>query len=81
MGNVFCSGQLSKIYGLGKRMNIKQITVYGLVFIVMQSIISCGIFVTFPQMTAYAASKDDLTSIHSQLQRIEEKIDKLILGY
>lgn len=62
-------------------MNIKQITLYGIVFIVIQSIISCGIFVTFPQMAAYAASKDDLTAIHSQLQRIEQKIDKLILGY
>lgn len=62
-------------------MNIKQITLYGIVFIVIQSIISCGIFVTFPQMAAYAASKDDLTVIHSQLQRIEQKIDKLILGY
>lgn len=62
-------------------MNLKQITIYGLVFIVIQSLISCGIFVTFPQMAAYAASKDDLTSIHHQLQRIEEKIDKLILGY
>lgn len=62
-------------------MNLKQITIYGLVFIVIQSLISCGIFVTFPQMAAYAASKDDLTSILHQLQRIEEKIDKLILGY
>lgn len=62
-------------------MNIKQLAMYGLVFTMIQAIISCGIFVTFPQMTAYAASKDDLTIIHSQLERIEHKIDKLILGH
>ena len=63
------------------KTNIKQISLYGLIFIIIQSIINCGIFVTFPQMTAYAASKEDLVNILGQLERIEQKLDKLILGY
>jgi hypothetical protein len=62
-------------------MKIKDLAIYGIVMIVINTCVACGIFVTFPQMAAYAASKDDLTAIHSQLQRIEQKIDKLILGY
>jgi len=61
-------------------MNIKQLTVYGLVFAVIQAIVSCGIFVTFPQMAAYAAPKDAIEQIHEQLNRIEHKVDKL-MGY
>lgn len=61
-------------------MDKKQLVVFGLAMVVIQSIISCGIFVTYPQMTAYAADKDDITVIHNQLQRIETKLDKL-MGY
>lgn len=61
-------------------MNKKQLATYGLAFIVIQTIISCGIFVTFPQMTAYAASKDSIEAIQQQLTRIEHKVDK-IMGY
>lgn len=61
-------------------MNKKQLATYGLAFIIIQTIISCGIFVTFPQMTAYAASKDSIEAIQQQLTRIEHKVDK-IMGY
>lgn len=61
-------------------MNKKQLATYGVAFIVIQTIISCGIFVTFPQMTAYAASKDSIEAIQQQLTRIEHKVDK-IMGY
>lgn len=60
------------------KMNKKQITLYGIIFIIIQSIISCGIFVTFPQMTSYAAPKDSILQIEQQLTRIEQKIDKLM---
>lgn len=62
-------------------MDKKQLAIYGITMVVIQSLISCGIFVTYPQMTAYAASQDDITNIHNQLQRIENKLDKLIIGY
>lgn len=62
-------------------MNWKQLAVYGIVFIVIQTLISCGIFVTFADMAAYAAPKSDISTIHTQLTRIEEKLDKLIMGY
>ena len=61
-------------------MDKKQLAVYGIVLVVIQCLISCGIFVTYPQMTAYAASQNDITAIHAQLQRIENKLDKL-MGY
>lgn len=60
-------------------MDKKQIMIYGIVLVVIQCLISCGIFVTYPQMVAYAASNEDIQVIHNQLQRIELKLDKLIL--
>lgn len=62
-------------------MNKKTLFVYGFVVVIIQTLLSLGVFVTFPQMTAYAAPKDSIIQIEKQLQRIEEKIDKLILGY
>ena len=62
-------------------MDKKTLLLYGFVFVIVQSLISLGVFVTFPQMTAYAASKDSIIQIEQQLQRIEGKIDRLILGY
>lgn len=62
-------------------MDIKKITICGIIFLVIQAIINTGIFVTFPQMTTYAASKDSIAKIEAQLARIETKIDKLIMGY
>lgn len=61
-------------------MNKKQLASYGLVLVVIQTLVSCGIFVTFPQMTAYAASKDSIEQVREQLTRIEHKIDK-VMGY
>lgn len=53
--------------------------VAGIVWTVIQSLISCGIFLTFQDMVAYAAPKDSIITIEKQLNRIEEKVDKLIL--
>lgn len=61
-------------------MNKKALITYGLVLVVIQTLLSCGIFVTFPQMTAYAASKDSIQQISEQLNRIEHKLDK-VMGY
>lgn len=61
-------------------MNKKTLIIYGLILVVVQGFISLGVFVTFPQMAAYAAPKDSIVQIEQQLNRIEEKIDKL-MGY
>ena len=50
------------------------------VFFIIQALLSFGIFVTFPQMTAYAAPKDAIAQMTEQLNRIERKIDK-VMGY
>ena len=60
-------------------MNKKQLIISGLVYCVISVLINWGIFVTFPQMVAYAASKEDITKIEHQLNRIEEKLDNVIL--
>lgn len=57
----------------------KELAIAGIVWTVIQSLISCGIFITFKDMVAYAAPKDSITTIEKQLNRIEEKVDKLIL--
>ena len=48
---------------------------------VVQFLITAHVFVTFPELSAYAASKDSVVQILNRLERIEHKIDKLILGY
>jgi hypothetical protein len=66
----------------GNLMNkgdIKPLILAGIVWTVIQSLISCGIFITFKDMAAYAAPKDSIAVIENQLNRIEEKVDKLIL--
>lgn len=63
-----------------EKYNIKQLATVGLVWTVIQTAINCGVFVTFQQMTAYAAPKDAISKIETQLNRIEEKVDKLILA-
>ena len=60
-------------------MERKQLIVAGLVYCVISVLINWGLFVTFPQMVAYAASKDDISNIEHQLNRIEEKVDNLLL--
>ena len=57
----------------------KELFIAGIVWTIIQSLISCGIFITFKDMVAYAAPKDSITTIEKQLNRIEEKVDKLIL--
>lgn len=61
------------------KMDIKGLFVAGIVWTVIQTLISCGIFVTFKDMIAYAAPRDSIITIEKQLNRIEEKVDKLIL--
>lgn len=61
------------------KLDIKALALTGVVWTIIQTLISCGIFVTFRDMVAYAAPKDDLTTIEKQLNRIEEKVDTLIL--
>lgn len=61
-------------------MNKKELAVYGLVWLVIQASISCGIFVTYPQMAAYAVSKDNMQQIIERLNIIDHKLDKL-MGY
>lgn len=62
-------------------MERKKLIVYGAILIAIQIIMGLKIFVTFPEMEAYAASEKEVDTIHQQLVRIENKIDKLILGY
>lgn len=62
-------------------MEIKKLTILGLILLVVQFLISSHLFVTFSEMTAYAASKSTVEQIFDQLNRIEQKVDKLILGY
>lgn len=61
-------------------MDKKTLIVYGIIFMVVQFLISSGIFVTYQGMTAYAASKDSIQQIQEQLNRIEHKLDK-VMGY
>lgn len=66
---------------IGKeKMNKKELATYGLVLIVIQSLVSCGIFVTYPQMAAYAVSKDNMELVIERLNVIDRKLDKL-MGY
>lgn len=62
-------------------MDFKKIIIYGAILIGIQIAMGLGIFVTPNDMYIYAASQDDIKVIHSQLLRIEEKLDKLIMGY
>lgn len=57
----------------------KEITT-GIVFVVIQFCISCGIFVTYPQMAAYAVSKDTMELVLIKLNKIENKLDTLMIA-
>lgn len=61
-------------------MEAKKLIIFGIVYLVVQFLFTTHLFVTFPEMTAYAASKSSVEQIYKQLNRIEEKVDKLILG-
>ena len=59
-------------------MDKKAIWIYGLSFLIINLIMSLKIFVTFSDMAAYAMSKDSMHMITDRLDRIEQKLDKLI---
>ena len=61
-------------------MDKKAVTIMIIAFAVIQFLISCRIFVTFEGMTAYAAPKNAIEQIQAQLNRIEQKLDK-VMGY
>lgn len=61
-------------------MNKKELATYGLVLVVIQVLVSCGVFVTYPQMAAYAVSKDNMQLIIERLNVIDHKLDAL-MGY
>lgn len=63
-----------------KNIDTKKLILLGLVYLVVQFLLTTHLFVTFPEMTAYAASNSSIEQIYKQLNRIEEKVDKLILG-
>ena len=60
-------------------MDKKMLTMYGMILIALQIVISLGIFVTYPQMTSYAVSKDTMDIVLKKLDQIEAKLDKVIL--
>lgn len=63
-------------------MNNKDFIIGGIAFVVLQFILSAGIFVKFSDMTAYAVSKDQFQMILDDLQDIKRSqqtiINKLI---
>lgn len=61
-------------------MDKKRLVSYGLILVIIQTILGLKIFVTFSDLTAYAVSKDSMGMITERLDRIEHKLDKLI-GY
>ena len=61
-------------------MNGKLI-IFGIAFVIVQLLANLHLFVTFSDMQAYAAPKETIQQLQDQLNRIEHKIDKLILGY
>lgn len=62
-------------------MDYRKLLVYAIAFLIVQFLISSHLFVTFNEMASYAASKDSLSQVIDQLNRIEHKIDKIIIGY
>jgi len=61
-------------------MDKKTLVGYGFILVAIQIIVGLKIFVTFTDMTAYAASKDTIQMVIERLDRIEHKLDKVI-GY
>lgn len=57
----------------------KELVISGVIFGVIQFLISSGIFVTYQTMATYAAPKSDISKIESTLLRIENKLDTYIL--
>ena len=59
--------------------NIKNTAISTVVIAVITCLINWGIFVTYRDMVAYAASKEDLSKIETQLNRIEKLTTKLCI--
>lgn len=55
--------------------------IYAAVLLVVQFLVTSHLFVTYAEMTNYAAPKGALDHIAEDLDRIEQKLDKVILGY
>lgn len=62
-------------------MDARKLIIFGIAYLVVQFLFTTHLFVTFPEMAAYAASKDSMEKVIEQLTRIENKVDKIILGY
>lgn len=59
-------------------MDNKNLILSGIALFVVQFIISAGIFVKFPDMTAYAVSKDQFQTILDDLQDIKQSQQTII---
>lgn len=59
-------------------MDKKGFVAGGSVLIIIQIILNLGIFVKYQDMTAYAVSKSEFLSCLSRLDRIENKLDRLM---
>lgn len=63
----------------GMKDRHKELVISGIIFGVIQFLISSGIFVTYQTMATYAAPKSDISKIETTLLRIENKLDNYIL--
>jgi hypothetical protein len=59
-------------------MTKRDIYIFGIAFIVLQSLISCKFFVTYSDMAAYAVSKDSMQMIITRLDAMDHKLDILM---
>lgn len=57
----------------------KKLLVGGIILYFLPTLMQLGIFVTFPQMTAYAVSKDTMQLVLDKLDTIDRKIDAISL--
>jgi hypothetical protein len=59
-------------------MNKKELATYGIAMVVVQVLVSCGVFVTYPQMVAYAVSKDTMEIVLKKLDTIDTNVTLLL---
>lgn len=59
------------------KTDIKALALYGVAFIVVEFLLNCGIFVTYPSLTAYAVSKDTFEMVLDKLDALDKKIDNI----
>ena len=58
-------------------MDKKALITGGFVFLIAQAFINLGIFVTFPQMASYAASKDSIQQLLQQVSIIQKDVSDI----